>query len=225
MAFADKPREAVERVTDAAKRAVSSDGPDRDDNLGPDRGTMDQLEARKERARKEAREEAKKEARQERLKEEREKEKKQTKKEFKQNLDQEDRSTLKRLGQALTVDYDGDGESLAGEAGLQTEAESQRDNRRTAQAIADTRRGVINNRSAIEQVRDDMQAAHSRDRRDFEPMGVGPSNQSRDEPAGPPEMEPRSGMVPTVEEFEEQASTPASGGFAFDVSQDDWRTF
>jgi len=225
MAFADKPREAVERVTDAAKRVVSSDGLDRDDNLGPDRGTTDQLEARKERARQEAREEAKKEARQEKLKEVREEEKKQTKQEFKENVDQEGRSTLKRLGQALTVDYDDDGESLAGEVGLQTEAETKQDNRRTAKAIEDTRRGVINNRSAIEQVRDDIEQAHSRDRRDFEPMGPGRTDQSRGEPAGPPEMEPRSGMVPTVEEFEEQASTPASGGFAFDNSEDDRRTF
>lgn len=58
-------RDRLRRIRDR----VSGDG---DDNLGPDRGTMDQLEARKERARMQAREEARREQRQERIDEARE---------------------------------------------------------------------------------------------------------------------------------------------------------
>lgn len=235
MAFADKSRKKLRKATSAvreslagtvetAKQKVSSSGLDRDDNLGPDRGTMDQLEARKERARMEAREEAAKEARQERLQEVRENEKEQTKQEKLQELRNEDTSTLRRLGEALTVDYDGDGESLAGEVGLQTEEATRQDNQQTARAIANTRRGVMKNRSAIEQVREDMQQAHTRDRRDFEPMG--PPEAPETEPAGPPPMDPGPGMVPTPEEFREQAETPSSGGgFGFEPPEDDRRRF
>jgi hypothetical protein len=234
MAFADKSRKKLRQATSAvreslagtvetAKEKVSSTRSG-DDNLGPDRGTMDQLEAREERARKEARQEAAKEARQERLEEVRQQEKEQTKEEKLQELRREDMSTLERLGEALTVDYDGDGESLAGEVGLQTEEATRQDNQQTARAIANTRRGVINNRSAIEQVRDDMQQAHSRDQRDFEPMG--PPEAPETEPAGPPPMDPGPGMVPTPEEFREQAETPASGGgFGSGQSDDDRRQF
>jgi hypothetical protein len=215
MAFADKSRKKLREATSAvreslagtvetAKQKVSSSGLDRDDNLGPDRGTMDQLEARKERARMEAREEAKKEARQEQLQEVREQEKQ----EAKQDFAKESTSTLKRLGEALTTDYDGDGESLAGEVGLQTEKATRRDNKQTAQAITDTRQAVAANQSMLEQVREDMQQAHSRSQQGFEPMGAAPDSDR----AGPPPMDPGPGMVPTPEEFREQAETPASGG-------------
>jgi len=61
----DGLRERLKRLRD---RVGSGD----DEDLGPDRGTMDQLEARRERARMEAREEARREQRQERIDEARE---------------------------------------------------------------------------------------------------------------------------------------------------------
>ena len=231
MAFADKSRKKLREATSAvreslagtvetAKQKVSSSGLDRDDNLGPDRGTMDQLEARKERARMEAREEAKKEARQEQLQEVREQEKQEVKQEF----TQESTSTLKRLGEALTTDYDGDGESLAGEVGLQTEKATRRDNKQTAQAITDTRQAVAANRSMLDQVREDMQQTQMQSARGFEPMSP-PADPSPDGRADPPAMEPGSGMMPSPEEFREQAETPSSGEFTLDSSEDDWGRF
>jgi len=88
------------------------------DNLGPDRGTMDQLEARKERARIEAEREAKRERRQEQIEQAREQGRRQSKG-FVERLSDGIENATEQLeaagGDLNSVDIDGDGTGLGDE--------------------------------------------------------------------------------------------------------------
>jgi len=103
----------LSNLKDKVKDRVSRSS-DSEDNLGPDRGTMDQLEARKERARMEARQEAQQEQRQQEIQQAREEAR-----DAVESTD-EDAGILQRATSAVSavaddIDIDGDGTSLAAE--------------------------------------------------------------------------------------------------------------
>jgi hypothetical protein len=132
-------------------------------NLGPDRGTMDQEQARIERARQEARKEAERERVKERVQEERE----QTKEQVKEGKDPSDDSIGSRIvetistaaeavddgdneqlddvNRAMQSDFDGDGEALGAELGFQTQSRAQEEN----QALTQLGQRVDDNRDDI----------------------------------------------------------------------------
>jgi hypothetical protein len=141
-------KESVAGTVEAAKTAVTGKDDPFDDNLGPDRGTTDQLEARKERARIEARQEAQKEQRKEKVEQAREDAREQAKQEFAE----ENSGLLSKLATAVQTDFDGDGEPFGAEIGLQTEQEARQDNQQTARAIQQNRQGIATNKEQIESI-------------------------------------------------------------------------
>lgn len=103
-------RSAASSVKESIAGTLSRGGDD--DNLGPDRGTMDQLKARKERARIEARREAQREQRQEEVEDVRE--------EAREEVQSSEGGVLSRAASAVEavaddIDIDGDGTPLAQE--------------------------------------------------------------------------------------------------------------
>jgi hypothetical protein len=116
----------------AAEIASQRDG----EQLGPDRGTMDQEEARIERAKQEARKEAKRERTQERIEQAKKRERERvlsdedsggivsqisdTIEAATEAVDDNDGERTDDLKDAFASDFDGDGETLAEEFGLQS---------------------------------------------------------------------------------------------------------
>jgi len=110
------------------------------DGLGPDRGTRDQLKARKERAKIEARKEAKREQRQEKVADAREKARKRAKRggvvgnvveaisSAADAVDDGDNERIDDIKTAMQSYFDGDGEDLAAEFGLQSQSRAQAEN-------------------------------------------------------------------------------------------------
>lgn len=105
------------------------------DNLGPDRGTMDQEKARIERARQEARREAKQEKRRQQVEQARESERERVLNDdgggvvssvtsaiqtAAESVDDGDGVGVDDLSEAFGTDFDGDGEPFAQELGLQS---------------------------------------------------------------------------------------------------------
>lgn len=210
-----KAARAAKRGVKAGKERVSGGDGVGGEGLGPDRGTMDQEEARLERARQEARREARKEAREERIQEERE----EVKEQEKERLQREQRSIVDSLATAMQTDFDGDGEVLAEEADLQTEQEAREDNVATARAIEETREDVAANRARIEGYHG---PAGTPEPGASQPGGPPPQQGPRPREAGPPAMRgpmeteqrrdppeaglPESGLERAAEEFRRQQS-------------------
>jgi hypothetical protein len=130
----------LSKLKERAAQAVNRD----DDNLGPDRGTMDQEEARIERAKAEARKEAKREKVQQRAEEARERERERVLNDEKsgggivssissaietaaESVDTDGQVRSDDLSEAFSTDFDGDGETLANEFGLQSAQRAERE--------------------------------------------------------------------------------------------------
>lgn len=172
----------IKSKAQALRNRVSSDG---DDQLGPDRGTMDQLEARKERARMEARQAAKKEKREQEVNQAREQGREEV---FGDSpgsvfgviqsavdaVDDGDRESLDDFATAMQTDFDGDGEPFGAEIGLQTELEAEQRQRAENQTFQQLSGRVSANENDIQ----DLDAA-------FGARGDGQqSSQSADPAAG-----------------------------------------
>jgi len=133
-----------------------------DENLGPDRGTMDQEQARIERARQEARQEAERKRVQQRVDEARENARENVLTEEQSitsrvtdalqsaanAVDDGDDEVLDDLGTAFQTDFDGDGEPFSAELGLQGNQRAQAEN----QAIESLEQEVSANRGDIDEL-------------------------------------------------------------------------
>jgi len=130
----------LSRLKQRAAQAVNRG----DDNLGPDRGTMDQEEARIERAKAEARKEARREKVQQRAEAAREQERERVLNDegggggivssissaiesAAESVDTDGQIGTDDLGEAFATDFDGDGETLAAEFGLQSAQRADRE--------------------------------------------------------------------------------------------------
>jgi hypothetical protein len=199
-------KQALAGTVSKAVRAARGERIRGGEGLGPDRGTLDQEEARLERAREQARKEARREARRERIKEAKAEEKKKVKRREKQRIEREQRSIVDALSDAMQTDFDGDGEVLAEEAGLQTEREARRDNRATAREIRETREMVETNRGRINRYHSRTQSPPpgQQPRRRRPPQGGQGKGSNRQAPRDTPDDLPPSPVEMAVEEFRER---------------------
>ena len=163
---------------DQIRRRARSIASRRDDNLGSDRGTMDQEQARIERAKQEARREAKRERVQQRTQQARQEERQRV-----LNGDDDDRGLLSSITstvstaadavadndgenvddvrRAMGTDFDGDGQPLADELGLQSARRADAEDRKLG-AIEDL---ANDNANRIGSVENDLDALSPQSRR------------------------------------------------------------
>ena len=176
----------IDDIKEKAQRLRSGGG---ESNLGPDRGTRDQLEARKERARQEARQEA--------LAEQREQEIQQAREQGRAAVSGEQQSAGKQIldlfssaaeavddgddefvddfSTAMQTDFDNDGDPFGDELGFQTNAREQAENQSFAalNSRADENRTDIN---SLESAFDGNDAGGDFDFPSLEEMGFDSDN-------------------------------------------------
>lgn len=163
-----------------------------DDDLGPNRGTMDQEQARIERARQEARREARREKVQQRTQQARQDERERvlnddgneglfssvasTLSTATTAVSDGDDDRLDDVQRAMGTDFDGDGDALAGELGLQSARRADAEDRSIG-AIEDL---ANENASRIGSVENDLDALSPQpEQRDGRSQGGGRSGQQR----------------------------------------------
>lgn len=157
-------------IKDRAAAIARRRGTDDEQDLGPDRGTMDQAEARKERARIEARREAERERVQQEAEQAAEQERErvlndseggggivssvvETLETAADAVDDGDGQRLDDIGTALGSDFDGDGETFAEEIGLQSAARGDAED----EAITDLSQRVNRNTDSIDSLQQQVQ--------------------------------------------------------------------
>jgi hypothetical protein len=168
----------MSKLSDIKQRARSLARRRDGDDLGPDRGTMDQEQARIERAKQEARREAKRERTKQRAQEARQQERKRVLEgKDEQGLVSSLTSTISTAAgavsdgdnervddvrRAMSTDFDGDGQPLADELGLQSSARADAEDKKLG-AIEDL---ANDNAGRIGAVEDDLDALSPQSGRD-----------------------------------------------------------
>jgi hypothetical protein len=162
---------------DQIRRRARSIASRRDDNLGPDRGTMDQEQARIERAKQEARRKAKRERVQQRAQQARQEERQRvlngdddrgllssitsTVSTAANAVSDNDGETVDDVRRAMGTDFDGDGQPLADELGLQSARRADAEDQKIG-AIEDL---ANDNANRIGSVENDLDALSPQSRR------------------------------------------------------------